>query len=165
MKFFNILKTPLFAAVLAVAAPFASFAESPIVSSMEAFIVDQDAEGNEVLREADKALPNQVIEYRLNYANRSAQPINGLAVTGPIPESTVYIADTAATMARTNFKVSIDDGETWEDEPVLRLRKAQNGEMVQVVIPASEYTHVRWNAASPLLAEAEQQYRYRVKIQ
>lgn len=165
MKFSINIKLTVFIAALVAALPFAVFAESPLVSTMQAYLVTQDADGNEVLQPAEKARPKDVIEYRLSYSNASAAPISGLAVTGPVPESTIYIADTAATMARTNFKVSIDGGDTWDDEPVLRLRKNELGEMQQVVVPANEYTHVRWYNAMPLLADAEMQYRYRVQIQ
>ncbi len=165
MKFSTSIKRKLFIVALAIGLPFAGYADSPLVSTMQAYLVTQDADGNEVLKPAEKARPKDVIEYRLSYSNVSAEPISGLAITGPVPESTVYIADTAATMERSNFKVSIDDGETWEDEPVLRTRKNDRGEMQQVVVSPSEYTHIRWYAATPLLANAEQQYRYRVQIQ
>ena len=164
MKFSITLKRSLFAATLAVMS-FSSAAESPLISTMSAYLVEVDDTGNEVLKPAEKARPNQVIEYRLNYSNQGDSPIDGLAITGPIPDSTIYLADTAATMVRNNFKVSIDGGKTWDDEPVLRLRENQFNQMEQVVIPASEYTHVRWYAATPLVANAEQQYRYRVQIQ
>ena len=155
----------LFLAAFIAAASFAATADTPLVSTMAAYLVEIDESGNEVLKSADKARPNQIIEYRLAYSNNSDQPINGLAITGPIPDNTIYLADTAATMVRNNFKVSIDGGKTWDDEPVLRLRENELGELEQVVVPASEYTHVRWYAATPLLADAQQEYRYRVKIQ
>ena len=139
--------------------------DNPLKSSMEAYTVELDADGREVFSKADKAIPKQVIEYRLKYANESERPLNKLAITGPIPSNTQYIADSAATMSRANLVVSIDDGENWESEPVVREVKQPNGQIERVIIPAEQYTHVRWQAASPLRGNSEQEYRYRVQIQ
>ena len=158
----KLLTSATFVCVLAAGS---AWAESPLISRMQAFVVELDAEGSEVFKPADKASPKQVIEYRLVYENTGEQPLKDLAVTGPIPQNTRYVADSAASMTTGAFQVSIDDGKNWEGEPVVRQRINDQGQLEEVIIPPAEYTHVRWVAQRPLAAESSQEYRYRVQIQ
>jgi len=68
--------------------------------------------------------------------------------------------DVAAT-----FEVSIDGGHSFEQEPVTRIETQLDGSQKEVVIPSSQYTHIRWAVADALDGKGgEQKYAYRVVI-
>ncbi len=144
--------------------PLAALA-GPLESTMTAWLVKQDAKGKDVFEKTETAAPDEVIEYRMQYKNTGDTPISGLRVDGPIPANTHYIGKTAATKVKHDFVVSIDGGAKWEPEPVKRLRKQPDGTMKEVIVPPSEYTHVRWLAQEPIEKGKVQEYRYRVRIE
>lgn len=137
---------------------------APLTSHMKAYVVKYDARGKEVMTTARQAEPGQTIQYQLVYANNGRSPLNSLAVTGPIPPNTSYIPNSSNTRARSNFTVSIDGARTFEREPVKRQKRMPDGRMATVVIPPSQYTHVRWNVADPLTAGGKQAFNYRVTV-
>ena len=134
---------------------------APLESTMEAFVVSTDKDGKEVSSPAKEVAPGQTVEYRLIYKNTSKKPLNDIAVTGPVPNTTDYIANTANTKAETSFQVSIDGGKTFESEPVKRTVLDEKGKKVEKIIPASEYSHVRWIMKKPLEAGESQTFAYR----
>jgi len=142
------------------------FAEGngPLQITMNAYAISMDASGKEVATKTTEVDPQQTVEFRAIYKNNSAEPLSGVVVTGPIPKSTLYQANTAKAPVAANFEVSIDDGKTFEGEPVKRMVKDAAGKMVEKIIPASQYTHVRWMPAEKIAGNTEQTYSYRVKV-
>lgn len=136
-------------------------AQSPLQNSMAAYVVTQDARGNEILQAASEVAPGQTVQYALTYANTGRNALNDLVVTGPVPSATTYVGQSAFTQARAKLQVSIDGGKTYEAEPVVRIITDASGKQVRKVIPASEYTHVRWHMQQPLNAGETQQFAYR----
>ena len=139
-------------------------AEAPVQGTMEAFVVEVK-DNKEVLKAASDVEPNQLVEYHLTYVNTSKGGINGLTVVGPVPEGTAYVSDTAVADVSANLRVSIDGGVTYEKEPVTRELVKENGEVIETVIPADQYTHIQWQATSELAGKGGKQfYRYRVRV-
>ena len=95
----------------------------------------------------------------ISYKNTGSAALNDLVVTGPIPSATQYQANTAIAPVDAAFEVSVDGGKTYESEPVTRTVKGK-----KVIIPASQYTHVRWIPNVSLAANSEQVYSYRVQV-
>ncbi|HFC91954.1 MAG TPA: DUF11 domain-containing protein [Leucothrix mucor] len=142
----------------------ASKNEPMLSSHMQASVVSVNAQGKESLRAVKQAAPGQTIQYDLTYANNSDKSFKGLVVTGPIPAHTHYLANTATTGVSAMRMVSIDGGKTFEKEPVKRQQKMADGTVKTVVIPATKYTHIRWEASDALISNDQQQYTYRVKV-
>ena len=139
-------------------------ADVPLLGTMEAFVVEKK-DDKEKLIAAQDVEPNQVVEYQLTYTNKGASSISGLTVVGPVPEGTSYVSNTALADVTANLKVSIDGGLTFEAEPVTREVVKENGEVIETVISAEQYTHLQWIAQGPIEAEGGKQlYRYRVKV-
>lgn len=136
-------------------------ADQPLQSSMKAYVITADKTGKDVATPAAEVAPGQVVEYRLTYKNISEKPLSGISVTGPIPNSTTYMAKTAAAAAQADFVVSIDGGKNYEAEPVKRVVTDEKGKKVEKIIPPSEYSHVRWNLKQPLKAGESQIFSYR----
>lgn len=135
----------------------------PLTSKMDAFLVTTNKEGKEVLKSAEEAKPNDIIEYKLTYNNVSDNPLKNLVITGPIPHNTMYVGDTNNTSINAQFLVSIDGGNTFEPEPVKRTIE-KDGEKVEVIIPPEKYTTVRWLPSDPINAQEEQVFTYRIQV-
>jgi len=151
-------------AIGSVAAVAANKTQSPLTSEMTAFVVHKDAAGKEKLKAAKSAEPGQTIQYQLTYKNKGQGVLKGLAVTGPIPANTHFLAKSTHTKVNSDVVVSIDGGKTYEKEPVKRLKVMSDGEKKMVTVPADKYTHVRWKTKSALNAGGKQVFSYRVKV-
>ncbi len=149
----------------------AAWAEAPLKSSLEQYVVEVSDTGEEVFRVADEEEPGTTIEYRLTLTHVGEcqkEDIRDCALAGvmptvPVPEGTYYVAD-SATAAPARLEVSIDHGSSWETEPVTRMVVGEDGKEEEVVVPPSQYTNLRWSTAGPLLPEEERRYRYRVRV-
>ncbi len=160
------MKKMIHAAVLSVSLSLSAIvvAEAPVHGTMEAFVVETN-KGKESLKVAEQVEPDQLVEYHLTYVNKSSSGISGLTVVGPVPEGTSYVNATAASEVASTFRVSIDGGVTFEEEPVVREVIKANGEVVEKIVPVDEYTHVQWQADAELKGKGGSQlYRYRVRV-
>lgn len=139
-------------------------ADVPIQGTMQAFIVELD-DDKEKLKAANEVEPDQLVEYQLTYTNKGDSTINGLTVVGPVPKGTTYVSNTANADVSAALLVSIDGGKTFEPEPVVRLVTKESGEVVEKLIPAEQYTHLQWKAATAINADGGTQfYTYRVRV-
>lgn len=139
-------------------------ADEPIQGTMEAFIVELE-DDKESLKAAKKVKPDELVEYQLTYVNKGADNINGLTVVGPVPEGTFYVSNTANADVAADLLVSIDGGKTFESEPVVRVETKSSGEVVEKIIPPTEYTHLKWQVQKAIEADGGKQfYTYRVRV-
>ncbi len=162
----NLMRQLLLAVLLALPllAPALAIADDPIHGAMQVFVVELKDE-RETLTEAKEVEPNQLVEYHLTYTNKSESNINGLTVVGPVPDGTTYVSNTANADVNAALLVSIDGGKTYETEPVIRLETKESGEVVEKVIPAEQYTHLKWQAQNAISADGGTQfYTYRVRV-
>ena len=116
----------------------AAFADEPLSATLEARKVLVTTDGRERFESADTAQPNDVLEYRAVYANRSQKTLRGVAATLPIPEGFEYVVNTAGLNALASL-----DGKTYAPVPLTRVVKARGGDEVRLV-PVSEYRYLRW---------------------
>ena len=152
-----VVALPLYAAT-------ATYANAPVQGTMAAFVVETEKE-KEKLVAAKDVEPNQIVEYQLTYTNKGAADISGLKVVGPVPEGTVYLSNSANSQQVASLRVSIDGGETFEPEPVKRTVVKANGEVVEQIVPAEEYTHIQWVPKGAIEADGGKQfYSYRVRV-
>lgn len=151
-------------ALASLASVSADSSQSPLQSTMQAYLITVSADGKEAAQATNEVEPGQIVEYRMEYKNTGKTPLKGIAVTGPVPNSTQYMGDTASTKADADFTVSIDGGKNFESEPVKRLVVDARGKKVEKVIPPSEYTHVRWMLKQPLSTGDAQTFTYRTLV-
>ena len=153
--------------VLAASLSVAGFAwaKGPVSGEIQAFIVSVGDDGAERVAPAREAAPGQTMEFRIVFTNNGEESVSGVRVVDPIPESTTYISESHSSDVRADFEVSIDDGESFEKEPVVRIETRADGSQHKVVIPPSEYTHVRWVAREALGPEGgRHSFAYRVSV-
>ncbi|MBX2879508.1 MAG: hypothetical protein KTR32_06210 [Granulosicoccus sp.] len=142
-----------------------AIAKGPVEGTIQAYVVVQDENGKEIIQETSSAVPGQVMEYRLRFANKGESDVRGLKIVDPIPVQTIFIPDSNSTSVTSVFEVSIDGGKTFESIPVKRIETKADGTQQEVVVPPEQYTHLRWNAADTLNSNGgTQEYAYRVRV-
>jgi len=141
-----------------------AWAGGPVTGDIKAFIVTQ-TDGEEQVIEASETEPGQLMEFRIVFTNNGEESVTGIRVVDPIPENTTFVADSHSSDVRADFEVSIDGGESFEAEPVVRIETREDGTQSRVVVPPADYTHVRWLASEALGAEGGQHsFAYRVSV-
>ena len=152
-------------ATLSLALAGFAFAKGPVSGEVQAFIVLLNEDGAEIIKAADEAAPGEIMEFQITFTNEGEQSVTGIQVVDPIPANTRFISDSHNSDVSASFDVSIDGGTSYESEPVRRIETQENGTQVEVVVPAEQYTHVRWRASDPLESDGGQhRFSYRVSI-
>jgi uncharacterized repeat protein (TIGR01451 family) len=141
-----------------------ALSEGALQSQMQAFVVLPQADGSETFEVAKAVEPGQVIEYRTMFSNTGDTAISGLAVVGPVPSGTRYLGNSATSDVTHAFEASIDNGNSWHSEPLMRKVTQADGSETEEVVPPEDYTHVRWKATESIASNGNQEYRYRVFV-
>lgn len=134
MKLFATLLLTLTAFAAQVAA-----ADDALVATLAANKVVRAADGSEQVAPADAVKPDDVVEYRTTYRNRSAKTLRGVAATLPVPEGFQYIPGTGGAKVFASL-----DGVNYAPVPLTRLVKLPNGHSQVEEVPAHEYRFLRW---------------------
>ena len=103
---------------------------------------------------AEKVVPGDEMHYTIVFRNDDKKPIDtgSVVITNPIPENTVYLADSAFGSG-TAISYSIDGATTFGAPDELTV--VRDG--AQVVASSADYTAIQW-AFGPSLAPAAQSY-------
>ncbi|MEL8054655.1 MAG: hypothetical protein AAGK66_00745 [Pseudomonadota bacterium] len=136
-----------------------AYANGPLKSTLEAYIVGTDEDGAETLTPTEEITPGETIEYVLTYENLSENDLNGLVISAPIPASTTFVVDSQTEGTESVFEVSADDGATWGEVPL--MRSSDDGE---VEVPISEYDVVRWVPSGAIEAGESWRFEYRTSV-
>ncbi len=155
-----------FVLVLTFSAVFAQ-GSSEVVVETGIFLVSQvtDEAGTvkEELKPATTARPGQIVEYRLTARNETdtTLPAGTVSITGPVPNGTTFVPDSATS---TDERISTEysaDGEIFSDAsaPIL----SGSGDNRTVVDP-KDYKAVRWTLLVPLEPGKEEVFVYRVTV-
>jgi uncharacterized repeat protein (TIGR01451 family) len=143
----------------------------PISVKLEAYIVStitkEDGTTEEQFTEAKEARPGQVVEYRVVVTNVSDEtlPSGNAIITGPIPATTAYIADSATPSSESaTLEFSADGGQTFSAPPVMIKVKNDQGEEVEVEAAPDQYTGARWTILQALEPKQEIIFKYRVTV-
>jgi uncharacterized repeat protein (TIGR01451 family) len=134
-----------------------------LTGSIEAFRVITTDDGEDFLP-ADKASPNDVIEYRLTYRNTGEAPVQNIFITDPIPAGTVYVGASAAPPANGRVQFSIDNGDSYHAWPIVIKRTAPDGSEAQTEATPDMVTHIRWLLADTFKPDGAITVSYRATI-
>lgn len=138
-------------------------AASPLETVLTATKVVAKDKGAEELVSADKVVPGDILQYRINQKNVGKSELSSITAIGPIPKGTRYVGGSARTDVPADFQVSIDQGKTWSKEPVKTVGKDASGKTVTTIAPPETYTHVRWTADTALPPKGKSSFFYRVQ--
>lgn len=129
-----------------------------LVGNMKVFVID-NVNGQEIREEAKTVENGDIIEYEIIYENKSDEIFENVGIKGRIPEGTTLIKGSETPTDELYY--TIDNGQTWSDKPM--VRSIENGEIVQVEAPLSNYTDIKWNVVE-FPAKETKVFVYRVKI-
>lgn len=148
--------------VLLAPAPFALAQDNPVSVRLEIFVVSV-VDGEERYTAATTARPGQVVEYRLFASNvgDTTLPPGTVVLTGPVPEGTAFVANSATPSSeRILSEFTADGGESY-DETLIFIGEGDDRRLAD----PTQYTAVRWTLLVDLEPGAEEAFFYRVTVQ
>jgi uncharacterized repeat protein (TIGR01451 family) len=101
-----------------------------------------------------KALPGDVIVYKIAANNISTRPISKLVINQKIRPGTTYVLSSATPIKGTELTFSTDGGKTYTTTPLVAKKPA----------PASNYTNVRWAFIGSVAPKSQSDLSYEVKV-
>ena len=150
--------------ILAVLVASIAAATGPLQGTIEARKVVRKDTGREVFIPASEASPNDVIEYRLTYANSGEAAIRNVSVTDPIPSGTEYLSHTATRPEKGAVAFSIDGGDAYHAWPVRYQVTLDDGSQEWRDATPDMITHIRWTFSGEFEPEMEITLTYRAKV-
>lgn len=142
----------------------AALAADPIMGTIEAHKVVVGEKGQEQFLPANEVRPQDVIEYRLTYANNGAEVVHNVSITDPVPAGVQYVEKTAKNAGNGSVEFSIDSGKTFHAWPVKVTKKNANGKDITADATPDMVTHIRWTMNSDLKPKGEVTFAYRAKV-
>jgi uncharacterized repeat protein (TIGR01451 family) len=112
------------------------------------------------LAPADHVVGGDEIVYTVEIHNTRSRTIMGVAVTDPVPEHMLYVADSAAGPAA-DITFSVDAGRHFGKPAELKVQLADNAERAATV---ADYTHIRWSLKNGLRGHATAFARFRAVV-
>jgi uncharacterized repeat protein (TIGR01451 family) len=134
--------------------------------TLESYLVRtevKDGKSVEVFEKASGVKPGQVMEYRVRAANPSDRAVTNISLDLPIPRTTSYLENSATLSKDANLLASWDFKRSFGATP-LKRKVTRDGKTVEELVPANEYTNLRWVIRTPLAAGASFEFKARVKI-
>lgn len=113
------------------------------ITAEKVVFVEKNGKQVESLVAAQDVLPGDVLVYTLSYVNKGNKDALNIELVDPIPESTVFIADSAFGPGA-SVLFSIDQGKTFKKPSLLSYEVDVAGKKVKRSASPEEYTHIRW---------------------
>jgi uncharacterized repeat protein (TIGR01451 family) len=123
-------------------------------------VTDADGQAQTKLVPVAATVPGEEIVYTVTFINVSAQVVESIRITSPIPAELRYLADTAFGPG-SEVLYSVDGGRAY-GLPAELLVAAGDGS--QRPAEAGDYTHIRWVLKAPLDAGAKGFTRFRAVV-
>ncbi len=127
--------------------------DNPVSVRLEIYVVSV-VNGAEQFKESSTARPGQTVEYRLFAVNNgdTTLPSGAVAVTGPVPESTAYVADSATPTSERVLSEYSSNGTDFVESPVVAT---SDGGII---------TAIRWTLQADMEPGQEEGFVYRVIV-
>ncbi len=142
-----------------------AIADNPVTGTIEAVKVVVAKSGEETFLPAAEARPQDVIEYRLKYANKGEEVVSKLSITDPVPSGARYVAKTARAPKSATVKFSVDGAKTFHVWPVRVKQTDANGKEIWVDATPDMITHIRWTLSGDLAPKDEIAFSYRAEVE
>lgn len=115
------------------------------------------------LEKAEAVLPGEVLTWAIDSENTGDGAAQNYATVGQIPTGTSFVAGSAISAASTRVTYSIDNGKTYQAQPMIEERLA-DGSTKRVAAPVSAYTQVRYEWTDALAAGSKCIAEYKVRV-
>lgn len=121
-------------------APATSKQADPLLITLSSQKVQTTTDGKETLVNADKVKPGDIVQYKAIYHNRGKAALTGLNASLPVPFGMQYVEKSALPRP----VLATIDNIKYEEEPLMRTLKNEDGKESQVAVPYSNYQSLRW---------------------
>jgi uncharacterized repeat protein (TIGR01451 family) len=140
---------------------------NPVSVRLEIFVVSQvtqeDGSVKETFKPSQTARPGQTVEYRLFAKNEDETnlPAGTVVITGPIPDGTTFVPNSATPNSDNLLTEYSADGENFQnsDSPLM-VEKDGKKEIVDPTL----YKAVRWTLLTELQPQQEVEFVYRITV-
>lgn len=137
-----------FLALIAMAAAPIAMADT-LHSNVSFQIVDQDADGQEVLAKRDTVRPGEMLHYTVTHKNGTEMDLSDLVVMAPIPQGGRFApaSDRSSLPAAFEIQAEMDphnEGLEWSSMPATRIVLGADGAETIEPLPMTEIRAVRW---------------------
>jgi uncharacterized repeat protein (TIGR01451 family) len=162
---FSRLAAPIICSVLIALAGTAAFAKPTVALKLIGVILEKDANGKPIAVPIESAepKPGEAIRYTIVASNTSGEIAKKFSSAGRIPNGTQYQPGSSTIPAPGHVEFSIDDGKTWSEKPLARVKQADGTTALRPADPAS-YTNIRWISGKDLVAHGSTSYSYVVLV-
>jgi uncharacterized repeat protein (TIGR01451 family) len=109
---------------------------------------------------AAKVVPGETVQYNTFFENISDKPADNINIVNPIPENTVYLANSAHGK-NTQIVFSVDGGKNYGKAGTLKVR-GNDGKLYPA--KPSDYTHIQWQYLGNLAPKTKQAVGFRVRL-
>lgn len=162
---FKLLKNSLLALVVIASPVWAGSLTLTNIAEIE--VTEVNEQGEEVVKRvpAEQVIPGTEVIYTITANNEGDMEAANVVITNPVPEHTVYVADSASSSAMgkaTRIVFSVDGGATYDVPENLEVMD-EDGTLR--LASAEEYTHVQWafDFAIPAGSKVDVSFRVRLK--
>lgn len=107
------------------------------------------------------AQPGDVLRYGVKGKNQGNRAATNFTLTQPIPNRTVYVAQSATGNAQIAY--SLDQGKSYSAQPMIQVKLA-DGTVESRPAPAESYTNVRWQFKNTIEPGANVSAFYQVRV-
>ena len=139
--------------------PLGAIARPDLRTETQMFVerVHTDINGRprRTLASASRAAPGDQLVFVVNYRNEGREPVQGIALTKPVPRGTLLTASDPS------MQVSVDGGQRWGRLDELWLPTPLGG--TRRAVPA-DITHVRWTMPTRLSPGETARLSYRATM-
>lgn len=136
--------------------------ERPVLESTQRVFVIEDGERVE-LEKQDAAKPGDILLFENTYINTGNDLAKDMRFDVPIPEGMHYI-DESAECIDAEILFSIDNGQTFAPPPITYSVMDDDGNLVEKVAIAPQYTDIRYLVSSELHPGESLTYTYSLTI-
>jgi len=160
----NMMKKNLFiitAFMVAVWATPALAADDVVLSlTAQEEVIVTDKSGNKTVKLVvpDHIEPGDIVLYSITYNNKGKKSVDSIVINDPIPENTVYIADSATGKA-TDITFSVD-GKHFAAADKLMVKEDNKMRLAR----SDEYHHVRWTLVSSVPAGGKGSVGFKARV-
>jgi len=159
------LLAPIICSVLIAVAGADAFAKPTVALKLVGVILAKDANGKvtPVPVDSTPAKPGESIRYTITASNMSGEVAKKFVSAGRIPNGTQYEPGSSSIAAPGHIEFSLDNGKTWSEKPMARVKQPDGSMAMKAADPAS-YTNIRWISGKDLAAHASTSYTYVVLV-
>ena len=115
------------------------------------------------LDKVDQVKSGEILDWNITSSNEGVGDAKNFRVIGQIPQGSTFVAGSAQGENQPQVSYSIDGGQNFSAQPTVDETQA-DGSVKKVAAPASKYTQLKFEWASPLASQNKLNAAYQVRV-